>query len=524
MRKIVTTLVITSFCVYAGRPGDLDYAFNRPTGYVATLAPNAEAGGSADVGLQSDGKIIAAGLSNFEYGAGRVIIARYNVDGTLDTSFGSNGILSHEFDDESGALSVVIQSDDKIVIGGYAESGGTHKFLVARFTKNGKELDTTFNGTGYRTTLTEFDATADNAQIFKIGLQQDEKIVATGYYYITGDEIRKIGVVRYKTDGTIDDTFGTGGVTKISEVGHGVMAANLSIFPSNDYIALSGFFEETENNWDFYIVKLKDDGTLDTTFNETGKKRTSVSSLIDAAYAVTFQSDGKIVAAGASGGTEFLSGDLTLVRYKTNGDEDTSFGANHTGIVTTKILTHSGSLALLEDSNHNLIAGGLAATSGLAAKLLLVRYTSAGAVDTTFGSRGIVLTDVPTTGELIRGMVFQPDGKIVAAGSGIATTNGSTPITMSNPLLMCECTRNPIYRDGTSVQGYFVVARYLNEATTLTPTQRLLAQRLANQWGLGPWFDTSVNFFNLMQLKGNDFGVTHIRPVTECKIICTHCS
>jgi len=520
MRKIVIALIITYFCVYAGRPGDLDFTFNRPTGYVMTEVPDSTAGGAAGIALQSDGKIIVAGLSNFEFGDGHVFLARYNTDGSLDTSFGTNGTVNHEFEDASGAMSIVIQSDDKIVIAGYAKKENKPRFLVARFTKDGALDTTTFNvaGTpGYILTLTEFDATANNAAAWKIGLQSDGTIITTGYFYTPGS-YRKVAVAQYYTNGTFKSS-------SIFTGGEGLMATGMAI-DSNDKIIIGGFYDSSDTESGFLVMRLTSAGAFDTTFASTGYKVTFITGGegdIAMSFAVVVQTNGKITAMGLYGGTESddFDGNIALIRYTEAGGYDPSFGSE--GLVTTNVLTYSAILTGLIDTGGNIIVGGFAGVSGVNAKLLLMRYTSTGVLDTTFGVNGITLTDTPTNGELLRGMVFQSDGKIVATGGGIYF-GGSEPVTVFGENRSATFTRNPIYRDGDDTTGYAITTRYLNGVSTISAANLALARRLANQWGLGAWFNTSVNFFNLMQLKGNDFGATHIRPATECKIVCTHCS
>jgi|GEM_PF-2011124 len=513
----LTVLVLIPVVLCANKQGNIDSTFYRPTGYIMTEVPDSIAGGAAGVALQSDGKIVIAGLSNFEFGEGHTFLARYNTDGTLDTTFGTNGTVNETFGTTNcGAMGIAIRSDDKIIIAGYAKVSSKNQFLVARFTKDGA-LDETFNASGTPGYIvTDFSGLASNAGAWKVGLQSDETIVATGYVWVTGNNYRQIGVARYYNSGAHDGELIT--AARISITNRSIMATSMAINTSNDYVTLGGFYEpDATHSW-MLAIRLKNTCTeIDATFGTSGVVAIDISGLYDMSMAAVLQSNGKTLLIGQSNCSDIdeFDGKVTLVRLETDGSVDHTFGS--LGITTTSVLNYSAALAGVLDTSNNIIVGGFAGQSGINAKLLLARYSSAGIIDTTFGVNGITLTNTPTNGELVRGLVLQSDGKIVAAGGGIYF--GSTEPE-------AQAMHGEIYRDGNDdedYQGYAIVGRYLNGVLTLSDAQRATAYRLANQLGLGHWFDTSVDFFNLMQLKGDDFGVTRLRPQVH-NITCNICS
>ncbi|MGP8004227.1 MAG: delta-60 repeat domain-containing protein, partial [Smithella sp.] len=157
---------------------------------------------------------------------------------------------------------------------------------------------------------------------------------------------------------------------------------------------------------------------LDTTFGTGGIVTTPIGSYDAYAYALGIQSDGRILAAGSSyNGSNY---NFALVRYNTNGSLDTTFGTG--GIVTTPIGTgDSEALALGIQSNGNILAAGKS-FNGSHYDFTLVRYSTNGSLDTTFGTSGIVTTPIGNYDSYAIALGIQSDGNILAAGS---SDNGS---------------------------------------------------------------------------------------------------
>src|SRR5437764_12802977 len=169
-------------------------------GKVVTSIGSAEAVANA-VKIQADNKIVLAGYS----GAGTnhdFTLARYNPDGSLDSSFGANGIVITDFGLDDYGQGMVIQSDGKIVVVGYTavSAGANGKFALARYNGNGT-LDSSFGAGGKA--ITDI---APNAKAGAVSLQADGKIIVAGGF--------PIKVARYNANGTVDSSFGTGGMVQ----------------------------------------------------------------------------------------------------------------------------------------------------------------------------------------------------------------------------------------------------------------------------------------------------------------------
>jgi uncharacterized delta-60 repeat protein len=279
--------------------GSLDTTFSGDGKVTTNLTSGPEFAHS--VAIQGDGKIVAAGRGSG--GGGRMALARYNADGTLDTSFSGDGRLTTNFtarDDR--AEKVMIQGDSKIVVAGTtAYYRGSGKFALARYNVDGS-LDTSFSGDGKVTT--NFTGAFDGA--FAGAIQIDGKIVAAG------EAGGNLGVARYMIDGTLDTTFSGDGVT-ITSFTSGIDYADEITIDSNGMIIAAGSANYFGRDSKFALSRYNADGTLDTTFSSDGKLTTNFTSGDDSGYSVALQPlDGKIVAAGYAAGS---GGRFALARY-----------------------------------------------------------------------------------------------------------------------------------------------------------------------------------------------------------------
>ena len=307
-RIVVAGCSSVDFAVVRYNPdGTLDTTFNS-TGKVLTDFGGDDTG--AAVAIDSNDKIVVAGSSN----AGATYdfaVARYNVDGTLDTTFNTTGRVLTDLRVGSidYATAAVIQSDGKIVVGGVSETSGIpYDFSLARYNPDGT-LDLAFNGTGK--TVTNFSAGSYDA-LQALAIQSDGKIVAVGDSSATGR--RSFAVARYTTTGILDGTFNATGKV-LTNFGSDDASAQAVAIQSDGNLVAAGYiqFRDIEGRgFDFALARYNTDGTLDRTFNSTGQAVTDIGGA-DVAYGVGIQSNGKIVAAGVSdvNGTS----DFALLRY-----------------------------------------------------------------------------------------------------------------------------------------------------------------------------------------------------------------
>ena len=336
--------------------GSLDTTFGK-SGMVTTPIGSGNAVAHA-LGIQSDGKIVAAGSSN-NIGNDDFTLVRYNTDGSFDTTFGTGGIVTTPIGSGNAVANALgIQSNGMIVVAGYSLLSSTENvFTLVRYKTDGTLDNTGFGAGGIVTT--PIGSVGDYA--LALGIQSDGKIVVAGYSFNITTNKYDFALVRYNTNGNLDAGFGTGGkvTTPIGSGSVNDQADALGI-QSDGKIVVAGYYHNGSNNYFIALVRYNTNGSLDTTFNTTGIVTTSIgsgSTIDDEAHALVIQSDGKIVVAGSSYDNTRSKYDFALVRYNTNGSLDTTFNA--TGIVTTPIGSSDDfALALGIQSNGRIVVAG----------------------------------------------------------------------------------------------------------------------------------------------------------------------
>ncbi|MCL4297442.1 MAG: hypothetical protein KJ077_17015 [Anaerolineae bacterium] len=332
--------------------GSLDPTFGNG-GIVGTpVSPDDSA---YDVAVQDDGKIVVVGRASSENLFGtKVIVIRYNIDGTLDPTFDTDGIVSNEGLGESAAATAVgIQPDGKIVVAGYSGVYGEEDFTLVRYNPNGT-LDPSFAGDGITTTPIGLD-TLD--QVHDLVIQSNGKIVVVGWSGYYGQE--NFTLARYNSNGSLDTSFGGDGIVT-TPIGSNAYAEAVALQGNDKIVVVGGAHYDGSDYPDFVIVRYNSNGSLDTTFSGDGLEITDISGIGDVAYAVAVQSNNKIVVAGNSNSSDFdwIPVDFTVVRYNNDGSLDTSFDTD--GIVITAFDSDYGeALAVALQPDGKIVVAGV---------------------------------------------------------------------------------------------------------------------------------------------------------------------
>lgn len=395
-------------------PGELDPSFG--TGGIATTAfsPHGPVAGN-DILVQPDGKIVVASGALADFLQGGWNIARYNVDGTPDSSFATGGKMTFFLNGgPTHCNSIAIQSDGKIIM------AGTRGFLtgppdqwianlkVARLTTNGAveasfeiplmlnvgfvindvavqsdgkilvagilgsvgyvirltsggALDTTFEGDG----IANYSAAAVNA----ISVQSDGKVLAAGQ---SGSDW---AVWRFNSNGTPDTSFDGDGIYTGPAGTSGVSTVREMVIRPNGKILTVG--DATVGVAGTALVQLNTNGTLDTSFSGDGKVFTAIAQTVRG-LDVEIQPDGRAVAfSGSATSTNGSNGGTTfgLSRYLSNGNLDTSFSAD--GIQSLSVVANPSSIAL--QPNGNIVASGSSMNGGFGSSFGVARFYGTGA-------------------------------------------------------------------------------------------------------------------------------------------------
>jgi uncharacterized delta-60 repeat protein len=378
--------------------GDLDLAFGT-NGKVLT---SFYGDGAASVVLQSDGKIVVAGDSN-NGNDSDFAVARYNSDGTLDTSFSADGEVITDFGGEDYGTSVAIQSDGKIVVAGYGSSGGPEDFAIVRYNTDGS-LDTSFDTDGKL--LIDFGRYENGKAL---AIQTDGKIVLAGNSVAGGGLAANINLVRLNTNGSLDTTFDSDGKVT-TDIGPNDDALSIAI--QSDGKIIIGGGSDASGSLETTLIRYNSNGSLDTTFNSDGIALINFAISNDAAYSVAIQSDEKIIAAGYAD----LGGQVVfaLLRLNANGSLDTTFDTD--GKVTTNFGSfYDGAYSVALQTDGKIIASGYS-SNGSQDFFATARYNTTGSLDITFDTDGKITTAFGSLGDSAKAIAIQSDGKFVVAG------------------------------------------------------------------------------------------------------------
>lgn len=422
---LATAVLVAWSTVCIAQAGHLDTTFGTG-GVFTTNFTQTDATMAIAVAIQSDGKIVIGGST-----PGGAALARLNTNGTLDSSFGSGGIVNNTFAVDGPVVALAIQSDGKIVALAEGFLGGS----VGRFNSDGS-VDTTFGTGGFAVSKS---LNSGPGTLNALVLQADGKILVTGGGLIG----------RYTTEGQLDATFGSSGIAALSST----IVTGMAAQSDGKILVTTGSGAPTElfsspnapGTQPGAITRYNSDGSLDKSFGVSGQ-----SACVAAAAAIAIQSNGKIVVAGgipAALKTLLESDGVTVannqtgfgvVRYNSNGSLDTTFnpgsGVGTGGGVITGFgnsFPAGGAFALAIQSNGDIVVAGEAGVSINAGQTLisssfvLARYTSSGHLDTSFGTNGTVITTLrPGPISFISAIALQSDGKIVAAGNGGFSAGG----------------------------------------------------------------------------------------------------
>ena len=376
--------------------GQLDTTFG-PGGSVAVFHP---AQAVNDLAVQSDGKIVALGYGLVHEPVWRgwdFTLARFNVDGTRDMTFGDNGlVMTDVFGDSEYSRAVAIQVDGKILAAGgagtIANTNGYQRFTVVRYNADGS-LDATFGDGGIVAApmQSNVDFVADMAAL------PDGKVLVLGYSWAGAADYT---MMRFNADGSFDATFGNNGIAT-ADLGAWDRAASLALCADGKFVAAGN----GDGN-SLQVARFNADGSMDSTFGDGGA--VTFDGFRDECATVTVQPDGGVLLGGAARSSRSLyASDLALIRLHHDGSLDTAFADN--GRATTVLTTVAYSRSLVLQDDGKIVQVAEIEGSGTA----VFRYNPDGSLDTTFGDGGIRVV----SGSHPRAAAIGVNGKILIGAS-----------------------------------------------------------------------------------------------------------
>jgi uncharacterized delta-60 repeat protein len=373
-----------------------------------------------DVAVQPDGKVLISGEAPDRTLGGDATdfaLARLNPDGTPDTTFAGDGIFVFPFtgNAEEGS-GVAVQADGKIVASGFFSNNDPAEeyilFTVLRFNPDGT-LDGTWGTNGI--VITPFGDPDVNPSegAGEVLVGADGKITAVGARFDPDTSASQIALARYNPeDGSLDETFGQGGRV-LGRVSRDSETAVSGAIQSDGKLVVTGTAfnvpaSEEQLRATFFTARFNVDGSLDTGFGDGGATYSEFADRgpqFALAQSIAIQSDGGIVSGGLvgrQGGNGDLLLHVGLTRLNSDGSPDLSFAKR--GVLESNLGQLTTVDQILVQDDGRIVCSGLAAETlaDLAAKrfgALVVQYSPEGKLDKTFGSGGRVI--VPPPSELL---------------------------------------------------------------------------------------------------------------------------
>ncbi|MEZ4751826.1 MAG: choice-of-anchor D domain-containing protein [Bdellovibrionota bacterium] len=395
---------------YPGTGGSCGTSLNQGNNctIVVSFAPTSEASFSDSVTLSYHNSSSEQTVARLLNGTGGP--AGSGSGGDLDTSFSSDGMAVSSYGPNDVLNGVALQTSGKLVVAGATRSSSYYDYDIAliRYNSDGS-VDSSF-GTSSGITVTDIRGGDDAA--YAIAQQSNGKIIVVGYSKNQYGNNQAMAILRYTSNGILDTTFGGGdGVVLRQFSTDNNDTANAVAIDSSDRIVVVG---KAGYNWIF--SRYTSSGSVDTSFGSTGSISLSGLATYHSGLAVAIQSNGRIVAAGYAAESNLTVAGIVLVRLTSNGSADTSFDGD--GVKTTALSSGfdmARSIALQSDGKI-VVAGTTYNSSTGDFDFAVLRYTSSGALDTSFDTDGIKTLAVDSGNNIAESVRIDSSGKIVVAG------------------------------------------------------------------------------------------------------------
>lgn len=423
--------------------GTLDTSFGSEGRVLTDLRGSTEDSASDVIAFQSDGKMLVAGAAAHGFN-----VVRYNVDGSLDTAFGSSGSVNINIGDNSAgnAVALAVDSRDRIIVSGSTVQVGTHwDFAVTRLKPDGM-LDADDSEVGYigfggdgRQTI-DFGNSTDQA--FGVAIDSYDRILVAGYSHSSWTAPSyDFAVARLRVDGTLDRDDSRTGYIGFSEDGR----QTVDLGDTADYgraiavdsqgrIVIAGYSSETRGDNDFAVVRLKPDGTLDTDddasgyvgFSGNGWQKIDFGGAHDYGWDLVLDSHERVLIAGysyevgigyaasvarlqADGALDADDSASGYVGFATDGRQNVDFGS-----------VDSWAEGVTVDSRDRVVLVGGAYQDATGYDFSVARLTEDGVPDSQFDDDGVATIDFDSPEDWASSVIVDSRGRIVVAG----TTDG----------------------------------------------------------------------------------------------------
>lgn len=396
----------------AQNAGDLDLTFGNNGSVITDLGIGYDQ--CSGLVVQPDQKIVIAGRAYVNEGWYPTLI-RMNMDGTLDNSFDSDGIawgdVPHSTTLYAEADALVLQPDGKFLYTFYLSFFGGDGLAVTRFNTDGS-IDTGFGTNGTTTIIVVEYGNYSNSML----LQSDGKILVTGRVQASSNSPFTAVAVRFTADGLLDETFADDGIFTFFQ-GNGTQV--IDVKQASDGKTVMACSTSYSGYYDYVIIRLNEDGTFDTTFNEDGISNFNISGSYDAPQFLTLREDGSIIIVGYAYSEDGTNTDWAMVSLTSGGELDTGFGNDGVVIAALGDGNDVAESVVIAPDGKILVAGY---HEDFYIYGSVLRYNANGTPDDTFGTDGVTLIDAYSY--VVENIKLQADGKIVVCGwTGYSDTN-----------------------------------------------------------------------------------------------------
>ena len=384
-----------------------------------TVSPVGDLDAGQKILVQDDQKVLLIGMSFDANYTARAYVFRYMPDGTPDTGFGINGVFTYQLDNEADIYSAVLTAGGKILLAGATTDYQTYRLLLIQLKPDGT-LDDSF-GTGGIVVQSVSEVALNAEDIgYDVALDMDQNILVSGSSTDTNYVPRPI-VARFTPSGELDTTFGVDGVATIPVMEVGGNSFQGVVAQPDGKIVASGYFTNTELWYVMLLVRFDTDGVLDPTFGDAGIVKFNYGSVDDEGEDLVLTPDGSILVCGVTV-TQTYNYSALLAKFTPTGDLDSTFGTAGTVKEDLGMFDFASNVSLMADGTI-IMAGssGVGPPNGF--DMAVWKYVSDGSRDVTFGTNGVVQHQLDGYYAMINAMEVQADGKILVGGQARTFTN-----------------------------------------------------------------------------------------------------
>ena len=380
------------------QPGALDQSFGEDGSVIFTENSFTHRGFAAAV--QSDGKVLVGGFQEL-IDVQDFAVVRFNSDGSVDNTFGTNGkVVIDGGETAESVWTIMVQNDGRILLGGsiYHQFTTYDDFALIRLNPDGS-LDNSFGNAGI--VSTDIEEGWDNA--YSMAIQDDGKILLGGDGY--RNDKRNATIVRYNIDGSVDESFGFLGVGWLSVGTVNDKTKDIALQNDGKIIVVGAMNDGLDDQ--AFVARFTADGAVDTFFGNNGMFTLDIGAREDRLWSVCVEDDGSIIAGGYTRDENAMDNDYLFIKLNSDGTQDLNFGSN--GIR----MFHYGPNDQVIDMT--IQDDGKILSAGSAFSFEILRLLENGDLDPSFGDNGKVNTTVGTYCHA-NAICLYPDDRIIVAG------------------------------------------------------------------------------------------------------------